>query len=241
MSRTVARILPGLLLAAGSFPAAAELAIPEVATPAIPARAATPEGFVPRGWRIESRVDGAVDGDARPDAVLLLRDADPRNVVQNDDLGVQELDTNPRVLLVLAADADGWRRIAMSDRLIRRNDMPTLSDPFEEGELSLDRRVLAVTVGFFANAGSWTASHTTYRFRWQDGCMRLIGFDDNAMHRGSGETTDTSVNLLTRKATRTVGNIQFDGTVVHRHALRPQAPVCLEAVDAEFDPGVPAD
>jgi hypothetical protein len=143
------------------------------------------------------------------------------------------------VLLVLAAEPGGWRRVALSDRLIRRNDIPTLSDPFEEGELSLDHRVLAVTVGFFANAGSWTASHTTYRFRWQDGCMRLIGFDENAMHRGSGETTDTSVNLLTRKATRTLGNIQEEGSSTRRYALKPRAPVCLEAVDAEFDPGVP--
>lgn len=194
---------------------------------------------MPRGWRIEVRVDGAVDDDARPDAVLVLRDADPANIVTNDGVGVPTLDTNPRLLVVLRAEPGGWRRIAMTDRLIRRNDTPTLSDPFENGELSLDRRVLAVTVGFFANAGSWTTSQTTYRFRWQGGCMRLIGYDESALNRGSGETTDTSVNLLTRAAVRRTGRMESDDTVDRRYTLTPRAPVCLETVDEGFDPRVP--
>lgn len=234
--------VPLLLLAAVGTAGAQELEIPEVPTPRLPEHAATVEAFVPKGWTVEERLTGPVDADAKPDVVLLLRDADPRNVLHNEGLGVPQLDTNPRVLLVLLADpAGGWRRVAQSDTVIRRNDMPTLSDAYEDGGLTLDKRVLGVTVGFFANAGSWTASHTTYKFRWQDGCMRLIGFDESVLNRGSGETTDTSVNLLTRKATRAVGNMEVDGSVQHRYALKPRPPVCLKAVNDEFDPGIPAD
>lgn len=230
------------LLAAASAVQAQELDIPDVPTPRLPQRAAAVDAFVPKGWTVEARHDGPVDGDATPDVVLLLHDADPRNVLHNDGLGQPELDTNPRLLVVLLADpAGGWRRVAQSDRLIRRNDTPTLEDAFEEGGIALDHRVLAVSVGFFANAGSWATGRSTYKFRWQDGCMRLIGFDAYEMQRNSGQTTDTRVNLLTKRATRAVGSIEDDRTHVRRYTLKARAPLCLEAVDDEFDPGLPYD
>ena len=201
--------------------------------------APTVEAFVPRGWTIEQRLDGPIDADARPDVVLLLHDADPRNVLHDEGSAVPDLDTNPRLLVVLAADAGGWRHISQSDHLIRRTDSATVDDALENGGLMLDRRVLAVKVGFFASMGSWTMSTTTYRFRWQDGCMRLIGFDEDVVRRNSGETIDTSVDLLTRRATRADGSIEDDARTTHRYMLQRRAPVCLEDVDDGFDPRVP--
>ncbi|MGY4515531.1 hypothetical protein [Lysobacter sp. HA18] len=243
MTRFIVTSLASTLLIAGTAGAQErELVIPDVGTPTLPAKAPTVQGFVPAGWTIESRLDGPIDADAKADAVLLLHNADPRNVLHNDGFGVQELDTNPRLLVVLVADpAGGWRRVAQSDRLIRRNDNPTREDPLEEGSVSLDKRVLAVTVGFFANMGSWSTSRTTYKFRWQDGCMRMVGFDEDSVQRNSGETTDVSVNLLTNKASRTVGSIEDDRTHVRRYTLKSRAPVCLETVNDEFDPGVPGE
>ncbi|MGY3264170.1 hypothetical protein [Lysobacter sp. HA35] len=243
MARFMVTSLASALLIAGAAGAEErELVIPDVATPTLPAKASTVRAFVPAGWTIESRLDGPIDADAKADAVLLLHNADPRNVLHNDGFGVQELDTNPRLLVVLVADpAGGWRRVAQSDRLIRRNDTPTLDDPLEEGGIELKNRVLDVTVGFFANAGSWTMSHTSYKFRWQDGCMRMIGFDENSVQRNSGEMTDVSVNLLTNKASRTVGSIEDDRTHIRRYTLKSRAPVCLETVNDEFDPVVPGE
>jgi len=236
MSRTAAfLLLSGSVLTAPL--AAQDLAIPEVAMPSLPVRAASVDAFVPPGWTVEARLDGAVDTDARPDVVLLLRDGDPANVVHNDGLGVDTLDTNPRLLVVLAAEADGgYRRLAQSDQAIRRNTRPEISDPLEEGGLSLERRVLSITTGFFSSAGSWSMGHTTHKFRWQDGCMRLIGYDDSSVQRNTGETTDISVNLLTRRMTRTLGNIEDERTTVRRGTFAHTETLCLDdAVDGGFE------
>lgn len=238
MFRPTTVLLSAALLLAASAIDAQELVVPDVATPQLPMHAGAVSDFVPRGWTIETRFDGPVDSDGKPDVVLLLRDADPRNVLHNEGLGVGELDTNPRMLVVLAADlAGGFRRLAQSDTLIRRNDTPTLEDALEEGGgISLTDRKLTVSVGFFANAGSWTMSTTRYTFRWQDGCMRLIGYDEQATQRNSGDITNTSVNLLTGSRTLKSGNIANDHDRVRHQRAKPVAPVCLEAVSAEFSP-----
>jgi hypothetical protein len=213
-----------------------ELEVPDVAVPRLPERAAAVHAFVPKGWAIESRLDGPVDDDARPDVILLLRDRDPRNVVHNDGLGVDELDTNPRLVVVLGAEAGGYRRLAASDQVIRRNTNPVLSDPLEEGGLSLEHRVLAITSGFFSSAGSWTMGHATHKFRWQDGCMRLIGVDESDVQRNTGATTDLSANLLTGRVIRTEGSIEDDRTTVHRETFSRRKPICFEdAVDGYFE------
>ncbi|WP_133477443.1 hypothetical protein [Cognatilysobacter segetis] len=214
--------------------------MPDVVAPRLPSRAASVEAFVPRGWAIETRLDGPVDNDARPDVVLLLRDRDPKNIVRNAGLGVDRLDTNPRLLVVLAAEAGGYRRLAQSDQVIRRNTNPVLSDPLEEGGLSLERRVLSVTSGFFSSAGSWSMGSTTHKFRWQDGCMRLIGIDERDIQRNTGATTDVSVNLLTGKVIRKSGSIENDRTNVHRGTFKRRARLCFEdARDGDF-PDVPS-
>ncbi|WP_407908858.1 hypothetical protein [Lysobacter claricitrinus] len=57
--------------------------------------------------------------------------------------------------------------------------------------------------------------------------------------RNSGEVTDTSVNLLTNKASRTVGSIDDDRTHVRRYKRKARAPVYLDTVTDEFDRGIP--
>jgi hypothetical protein len=216
------------------------LEVPEVATPPLPQRAATVDAFVPEGWAIETRLDGPVDADSRPDVILLLRDRDPHNVVHNDGLGVDELDTNPRLLVVLAAEAAGYRRLAQSDQVIRRNQLPEISDPLEEGGLSLEHRALSVTSGFFSSAGSWTMGHTTHKFRWQDGCMRLIGVDESDIQRNTGQTTDVSTNLLTGRVIRMDGSIEDARSTVRRDVFKQRRPICVDdAIDGEFE-GVPS-
>ncbi len=230
-----------LLVLASGVARAGALHIPDVAIPGLPEQGASVGDFIPAGWRIESRLDGAIDADARADVVLLLRSDDPRNVVDNDGLGAPRLDTNPRVLAVLRADAvSGYRLLVQDARLIPRHENPVMSDPLEEGGLSLARRVLKVTLGAFASAGSWSMGSTTYAFRLQDGCMRLIGYDDRSVHRGSGRIDETSVNLLTGRALRREGSIESAAVRETRTASSRRGVVCLQGVGDgfAFDPGL---
>ena len=53
-------------------------------------------------------------------------------------------------------------------------------------------------------------SNHKYRFRFQNNEFALIGYDSNEAHRASGETTDYSINFLTKKMKITKGNFSDD-------------------------------
>ena len=65
-----------------------ELRIPPVDYPVLPASATSAAGFVPAGWRIEQQLSGDLNGDRRDDLVLVLRQQDPRNIVEHDGFGI---------------------------------------------------------------------------------------------------------------------------------------------------------
>jgi hypothetical protein len=52
--------------------------------------------------------------------------------------------------------------------------------------------------------------HTAFTFRWQDGALRLIGYDYSDVGRNTGETVDVSINFLTHRARIATGNIERD-------------------------------
>lgn len=201
----------GLLIVA-STAAQAQLRIPDVHYPTLPAQAASVEGFVPPGWRLELREEGDLNGDGRPDVALVLRQQEPRNVVPNDDgLGENPLDTNPRILAVAFARAEGGYALVLQNHaLIPRHDIPTVEDMLEEGGMAIQRGALRVTLHFWANAGSWSMGNTSYTFRWQNGRFELIGYDNDSVMRNSGASESLSINYATGKMKRTTGNMQDD-------------------------------
>ncbi|RAO75959.1 hypothetical protein CA260_15495 [Dyella jiangningensis] len=218
----------------------AELRIPAVRYPGLPAQAASAEGFVPAGWRLESQVADDLNGDGRPDLVLVLRQQDPANVIRNDDgLGENPLDTNPRMLAVaFARDGGGYALVLQNHSLIPRHDIPTIDDMLEEGGVSVQRGALRVTLHFWANAGSWSMGNTTYTFRWQNGRFELIGFDSDSVMRNSGASESLSINYSTGKVKRTVGNMQDDKeTVTWEKLPSPRRWTLDEVADGSaFDP-----
>jgi hypothetical protein len=217
--------LPGL---AG----AQELEIPPAVYPALPKGAASAQGFVPTGWALESQVSGDLTGDGVPDLALVLHEQNPNNVVGYGSLGENPFNTNPRILAVAfgLADDAGFSLALENHTLIPRRIDPTLEDPLAEGGVTVERATLRVTLGFFSSAGSWMMSRTTYVLRHQNSRFELIGFDRDIVQRSSGETTDVSVNYLTKRAKVTSGSIDSDrGTVVWK-ALSPGPLLTLEEI-----------
>lgn len=214
---------------------------PGVAYPAVAAEASDVAGLVPEGWRVEHRIDGRVDDDARDDVVLLLRMDDPANVLDNTGgWGTQRFDTNPRMLVIAVAGADGrWNRVVADHALIPRQESTVEDDYLADdasASVTLKQRVLRVSLHMFMSAGGWNAGSTTYAFRLEGDCFRLIGFDTRDTHRGSGETNDLSVDLLRGRAWRRTGSIEDDAPGPQRPAqVTATAPVCIEAVGNGFE------
>lgn len=237
--RCGARVLGMLLALAASTPALADMPdIPEVDYPQIVAQAATVEGFVPAGWRVEQRLDGDLDRDGRGDVVLLLRMDDPANVLVDEDRPDQPLDTNPRMLVAALSVADGsWRRVVQDHALIPRDRSPYQDDYLgETGGVTLAKNgILSVTLHNFSSWGSWEAGTATLTFRHQDGCMRLIGYDRYSLQRNTGEIRQSSVNLLTARGWISTSSISDDGDPPKQWRRLPKRPpTCLEQVGDGF-------
>jgi hypothetical protein len=215
--------------------------IPDVTYPALAERGAADEFFLPEGWKQVQRLLGDLDRDGREDMVLLFRMASAANVVKQPAMGEETFDTNPWMLVVALKDADGaYRRVVADHALIPRPEDPFLVDPLPEGALSLGARgVLKLRLDWFRSMGGWTSWSNTFTFRYQDGCMRLIGFDRSEVARNTGETGDVSINYLTGKGWERAGNFEEKKPQKQKaFRLKKNPVVCLEAVGngLEFQP-----
>jgi hypothetical protein len=231
-----------LLVGAISLPVAAaaqDFEVPEATYPALPRRAQSADGFVPSGWHLESPVSGDLNGDGVEDLALVLHEWNKDNVVFHDIMGESPLDTNPRILAVAFGRPGGGYVLELENHtLIPRREVPAHDDPLAEGDVAIERGTLRVTMGFFASAGSWTTSKTTYTFRHQNGRFELIGFDRDETQRNTGETSVTSINYSTGKAKLTSGHIESDDETVRWKSLGSREPITIEQIGngIEFEP-----
>jgi hypothetical protein len=88
------------------------------------------------------------------------------------------------------------------------------------------------------SAGGWDAGMTTFKWRWRDRALRLIGFDYSNVRRNTGDSTLVSINYLTGRAKISTGNIGTDTEKIRWTTLRSRrAPTISEVGDGlMFDP-----
>lgn len=233
------RVLLALLALPASGAAAQDFVIPPVAYPSLPAAGAAAQDFVPRGWRIQTRADGDLDGDLRADLALVLRSEDPANVIL-DTMCEERFDTNPRILAILLARPDGGYRLATeSHALIPRRENPCEVDSFSDpGQIAIERGTLRIDLERMMSAGGWDAGTATFRWRWRDEALRLIGFDYSNVRRNSGALSLLSINYLTGRVKISTGNIGTDREKVRWTTLRNRRAPTLGGIGdgLMFDP-----
>jgi hypothetical protein len=218
-----------LLLACGSALAAddGDLVIPPVTYPALARHASSVEDFVPKGWRIETKLSGDLNADGRDDVVLVLRGSDPRNIIDTRGRGGSgNLDTNPRILAVAFANAAGGYNLALENHtLVARTTYPGEQDPLDpngvqEGGIEIKNGTLRVTLAYFGG----NMGRKTFTIRFEKTGFRLIGFDSVDVERNGGMMNDVSINYLTRRMKRSTAHISDDKDKVKRRTL-PQTPL----------------
>ncbi len=205
--------------------------IPKVKTPHLPKSGSTAEQFVLQGWKLESQEQGDLNNDGTADLVMVLRQDDANNLVKNDGYGVPVLDTNPRILAVaFCKSSTAICTLALENNtLIPLHEDPVMEDPFHG--VAIVKNILTVSLGTWMSAGSWGMSNSTFKFRFEKECFRLIGFDYSEMNRATLDTSDTSVNYLTGKIKYTTGNGSTDKlSSIEWGKLSSNKKLCLEDI-----------
>lgn len=170
-----------------------ELVIPPATYPNLARSAAAADGFVPAGWSLEKQQSGDLNGDGRPDLVLVLRETNPANIVANEGLGRRRLNTNPRILAVALADGGGYRLVTQNHTLIPRE-----TDPVQviDVDVTAADRAFKVKLRSMMTMGSWGAGGPTFTFRVRDNRVELIGYDSVEFTRNTGASREVSINYL---------------------------------------------
>ena len=213
----LAAILP--LLAAAQSPAPAVK---------LPARAAQPTQFVPEGWVLEQQEVADFNGDGLADALLLMRPREASGVPQ-------------RILAVVLRQRGagaGYKLADVNRRLIPHIEGSAQEDPMADGELKARRGGFDIKLTLMASAGSYLSATVRYRFRYEGGCFRLIGYDRMETHRATLATHDLSIDFLTGIAVHRTGNQQSDAVEERREKLKSNPRRCFGDLNsaAGFDP-----
>lgn len=223
-------LLPGITQAQ-------DRALPPVSYPVIAAAGPDTKAFVPKGWTLEQQQAGDLNGDGLSDLALAFHQRDPRNIIPNPGgFCGDTLDTNPRILAIVLAQPGGGYRLAMQNHsLVPRRDNPCAEDWFSadsviDGGIEIKRGALQVRLSLFMSAGGWDMGYSVFTFRWQQGALRLIGFDSNDTKRNSGEVQTLSINYLTRQVRTGLGSIENDQEKVRWSMLPTRALLTIDQV-----------
>ncbi|NJO65915.1 MAG: hypothetical protein HC836_49945 [Richelia sp. RM2_1_2] len=151
----------------------------------VPVQGKTVQNFVPKGWKIQDKVEGDINRDGKPDTVLTLIEA-----------GTQS--ERGRALVILIKQPNGnFQRLAVANKLLLCSSCAgVLSSPDGAGT-SIEIKSGVITVSQLS--GSRLATETLHRF-WIDKSSQrlvLIGKDITDFDRANGDSTVTSQNYLT--------------------------------------------
>lgn len=211
-----------LLLLAAQWPG--DQKIPPVRYPEISRHAATLSGFVPTGWKLTDKAQGDLNGDRIPDAALAIWMDDPRNKIHPSYDPKTRYDTNPMMLVVVFGRKGGGYDLAVANhKLISRRENPNQDPPFNH--VSIARGVLRVEMHEFLEAGGWWLGKKSFAFRWQDGALRLIGYDRDGIIKNTGETDIVSANYPGRRMIVRTGTMAGDAPDETRTATLPNKPL----------------
>jgi len=207
--------------------------------PNLPKSGKSINDFVPKDWATVGKAQGDLNGDKLEDCALVIKANLSKFLNKHDGLGSNPFDTNPRILVILFKDKDGYTIAKQSNTFIVAPDSPTMSEPFQE--VKIKNGVLELSFELFSSAGSWSTTLSSYRFKFLNGEFVLIGADKTDSMRNSGEMESRSYNFLTSKLKVSTGKLSSDRKKVRWRTYRPKKLKTLDTFKAPFSWKIESD
>lgn len=162
--------------------------------------------FVPSNWEIIGKAEGDLNKDGLTDAVLIVQDTKEEKIIGTHN-------ENLRILFILFKEKDnsGYSLNFQSNTYIPLDNIENMEDRFNS--VDIKKGILNFSFLYFCNAGCWEMTSSTYKFRFQNNQFELIGYEDETIHRASGETSRLSINFSTRMMERSFGQMDENGDV----------------------------
>jgi hypothetical protein len=201
--------IAGALLLLAATPAFAQdpapLKIPPVKYPAIAKRAATAEKLVPKGWLVQSRATGDLNGDSVPDTAMVLLMNSPKNWVSPPWAPTTRFNSNPRMLVVAFGTPKGFD-LALADHVfIPRVENANQEQPFDG--VKIENGLLKLKMHLFFDAGGYRVGRWGFAFRWQGNGFKLVNFDRDSVIKKTGDTEVISIDYPAGRKEVTTGNL----------------------------------
>lgn len=150
-----------------------------------------PEDFVPRGYTIQSKIEGDLNKDSQVDYVLLVKGTDKKRFVKDDIRGV--VDRNRRGIIIAFKNNDKYE--------LALENLDCFSSENEDGGFYFAPELdVSIKKGnLFFNYSHGRYGYWSYNFRHQKSEFELIGYE-NSNSNGPDIEREISINLLTKKA-----------------------------------------
>ena len=115
-----------------------------------PQKAKTVNDFIPKGWKKILTTNGDLNKDKLEDTVIVIEKEDKKNIKKNDGFGPEELNLNPRILLVLFKGKDGTYSLAISSSLsLFKSPLAIKFEPFSSFKIFHPFGIKSLTVFAF--------------------------------------------------------------------------------------------
>jgi hypothetical protein len=207
--------------------------------PNLPKSGKSINDFVPQDWETVGKAPGDLNGDQIEDCALVIKANLSKFLNKNDGLGSHPFDTNPRVLVILFKDKDGYKIAKQSNTFIVPPDSPTRTEPFQA--VQIKNGVLELSFELFSSAGSWSMTSSSYRFKFLHSEFVLIGADKTDSMRNSGEMESRSYNFLTSRLKVSTGSFSSDREKVRWKTYKLKKLKTLDTFKAPFSWKIESD
>lgn len=200
--------------------------------PNLPKSGKSINDFVPQDWETVGKAEGDLNGDKLEDCALVIKANLSKFLNKHDGLGSNPFDTNPRILVILFKDQDGYKIAKQSNTFIVAPDSPTNTEPFQD--VKIKNGVLELSFELFSSAGSWSMTSSSYRFKFLHSEFVLVGADKIDSMRNSGEMESRSYNFLTSRLKVSTGKFSSDRGKVRWRTYRLKKLKTLDTFKAPF-------